>query len=234
MFVSSFHIICVQEFVFDLDIDVIDGSLSISAIFELDAKDVSPARLLSDISASLSGLLVNSGTQFQSIASTFDSSFSSATQLLTSIAENDNISLSLSANLNAHVRLELSFDAIEFSTTINELDMAFLAKISDTFDVTIAGFGDLHITPSVQLRLQAENTATPFDLVETPSALGQFQLSGDFDGLLNVAIDDVPAEISLSAYSSDITNLDSLEFEVTLDIDLVPIEDSEFVFPNNQ
>ena len=59
------------------------------------------------------------------------------------IAENDNISLSLSANLNVHVRLEISFGAIEFSTTINELNMAFLAKISDTFDVTIAEFGDL-------------------------------------------------------------------------------------------
>lgn len=218
-----------KEFVFDLEVDVIDGSLTVSAVFELNAEDVSPARLLNDVSASLSDLLTNSGTQFQSVVSTFESSFSSATELFTSIAENEKISLSLNANLNAHAMLELSFDAIEFSTIINKLDMAFLAKIYDTFDLAIGGFGDLHVTPAVQVRLQAENSAVPFDLVETPSALGEFQFSGDFNGNVNVNMDNIPAEIALSAYSPDITDLDSLDFDVRLDIDLRPIETSEYM-----
>ena len=134
----------------------------IAAKFKLNAVGVNPSNTLSDISTSLSCLLADSGDQFQGIASEFGSAFDSAAELFTSIAEDERITLSLNANLDAEVGLELSFEAISFSTKINKLDMALLARISDTFDVPIGDFGDLHINPSVQLRLQINNTATPF------------------------------------------------------------------------
>jgi len=218
--------------VFDLFVDVVDGTLVIAAVFQLNAEGINPAQTLSDISTALSGLLADSGDQFQNIASSFGDAFDSTAELFAGIAEDDRITLLLNANLSAEARLELSFEAIAFSTLIKELNMAFLARISDTFDVSIGGFGDLHITPSVQLRLQAENTVTPFDVVQNPSALREFWFAGDFEGIINVAMDGVPAEISLRAYSPYLTNIDHLDFEVTLDIDLVPIQDSECVFFN--
>ena len=214
---------------FDLNVDVVDGSLVVAATFELHTEGVNPAQTLSDISLSLNELLAESGDQFQSIVSSFGTAFDSAAELFTSIAQDDRITLLLNADLNAEAKLELSFEEVKFSTSINEMKMAFLAKITDSFDVTIGDFGDLHVTPSIQLRLQAENTATPFDVVQNPSAMGEFWHAGDFDGLLNVAIDDVPVELSLRAYSPYLTTAESLEFDVRLDIDLIPIQESEWV-----
>ena len=224
---SLFSALSLQEFVFDLFVDVVDGSLVIIATFQLNAKGVNPAQTLSDISTSLSGLLSDSGDQFQNMANSFGSAFDSAAELFAGIAQDDRITLLLDANLAVEVKLELSFDEIAFSTTVNELSMSFLASITDTFDITIGDFGALAVTPSVQLSLQAENTATPFDITNNPSALAEFTFAGDFEGVINVVMDNVPAAISLQAYSPYLTNMDNLDFEVTLDIDLRPIEASE-------
>lgn len=214
---------------FDLNVDVEDGSLIISATFELHTEGVNPAQTLSDISTSLDGLLADSGDQFQSIASSFGTAFDSAAELFTSIAQDDRITLLLNTDLNAEAKLELSFEGVKFSTSINEMKMALLAKITDTFDVTIGDFGDLHVSPSVQLRLQIENTATPFDVVQSPSSMGQFWYAGDFDGIIGVTMDNVPFNVFLRAYSPYLTTADSLEFDVRLDIDLVPIYKSEWI-----
>ena len=199
----------------------------IGAMFVLNAEGINPLQTLSDISSALSGLLADSGEHFESIASSFGTTFESAAELFNGIAEDDRITLLLNANLHVAARLELSFEAISFSTIINEADMALMAKITDTFDVSIGGFGDIHINPSVQLRLQVENTATPFDMIENPSALGQVWFAGDFEGTIRVSMDNVPADLSLRVYSPFLTNVDSLEFEVRLDINLIPIQDSE-------
>ena len=180
---------------------------------------VNPANTLSDISTSLSGLLADSGDQFVSIASEFGSAFESTEELFTSIA--DRITLSLNANFNVEASLELSVEAISFSTKINELKSDLLAVIVDAFDVTIVE--TLHITASVQLRLQAESTNSPLD----PSTLEELLFSGDFEGVVNVALDYVPSEISLRAYSPFLTDAETLEFEAALDIDLLPIQESK-------
>lgn len=229
MELTTLHRCTLQEFMFDIIIEVEDGSLIIALSFELHAAGVNPAQTLSDISSSLSGLMADSGEQFQSIANSFGSAFDSATELFTNIAQDDRITLSLNADLNAEAKLVLNFEAIQFTTSINEMNMAFLARITDTFDVTIGGF-DIHVTPTIQLRLQAAHMALPFDVVQNPSALTQFQYSGDFEGVVTVGMDGVPAEISLRAYSPYLTNIDHLEFEVRLDINLVPIESSEFSY----
>jgi hypothetical protein len=209
-----------------------DGTLVIAVSFELHAIGVNPAQTLSDISTSLSDLLSDSGDQFTAITSSFGSAFDSAADLFTSIAEDDRITLLLNADLALEVRLALNFEAIQFSTTVSEMNMAFLARITDTFDIALGGF-NIHVTPSVQLRLQAENTALPFDVVENPSALTQFQFSGDFEGVVTVGMDGVPAEISFRAYSPYLTNAEHLSFDVRLDINLLPIQTSECGFTSN-
>jgi hypothetical protein len=105
--------------------------------------------------------------------------------------------------------------------------MALQAQITDSFDIEVGGFGYLHVIPSVQLRLQVENLATPFDAVQNPSAFGDFWYAGDFKGSVNIGMDNVPADITLRAYSPYLLQADSLEFGVSLDVDLVPIRDSE-------
>ena len=207
------------------------GSLVVDAIFKLNAEGVDPATTLGDVSSSLSTLLANSGEQFESIASSFGTTFDSAADLFNSITGDDRITLLLNAKLDVTARLELSFESIALSAIINESSMSLLAKISDSFDVTIGSFGDIHINPSIQLSLQVENTATPFDIASNPSALGQLSYLGYFQGIINVAMNSVPTEISLRAYAPYLTNINSLGFEVKLDIDLVPIQDSEWILP---
>ena len=206
-----------------------DGALILTASFEMHAEGVNPAQTLADVSTSLNSLLADSGDEFQSIAEAFGPAFDSSAELFTSIANSNKITLLLDANLKAGVQLSLSFDAIDFSTSIDQLDMAFVASITDTFDIDIGG-SNIQVAPTIQLRLQAQNTALPFDVVQTPSAVSEFSFSGDFEGIVVIGMDGVPAEISLRAYSPYLTQIDSLEFGVRLDIDLVPIRASKLKF----
>jgi hypothetical protein len=224
---SSKLLLPLQEFVFEIFVDVVDGALVIDADFAINAQGVNPLQILGEVSSSIGGLLVGSGGKFNSIVSSFGSAFNSATQLFNSIATDERIALSLDANLNAKVRLELSFNDITFRTINNDLSMSLLARIKDTFDVNIGSFGELHIIPSIQLQLQAENTATPFDMIQNPSALAEFSFDGEFEGIVTVNVDNIPMAISLIAQSTDLTSAAALEFEARLDIDLVPISDSK-------
>ena len=168
---------------FDLSVEVENGSIVVAVTFALNAQDVNPAQTLSDVSSSLSSLLAGSSGAFESITSSFGETFDAAAQLFTEIAEDDRITLLLNAKLDVSAKLALSFESRSFSAVINEASMALLAKLSDTFDISIGNFGDLHITPSVQLRLQVENTATPFDVIDHPSYLKQVFFQGDFEGI---------------------------------------------------
>jgi hypothetical protein len=215
-----------QEFTFDIKVEVNGGALVIIASFTLQAIGVNPAQTLADISTSLSTTLSNSSGDFESIASSFGSAFDSAAELFAEIAQSDKIHLSLNANINVDARLELSFDSFQLSTSVNKLDASFTGSISDEFVLSI-GNVSINVTPFVQLYLEVKNTAVPFDVVQNPSALSELSFGGNFIGLVVVRIPELPFAISLRALSQDITNTSSLEFELRLDIDLVPIKDSE-------
>lgn len=219
-----------KEFDFSLNVDVMEGgSLGVIAVFEVNAKEISPAQTLSDISSSLRAILTKSGDTLENIASSFGGGvFDSAAELFASIVGVDKIALLLNAKLNAEARLDLSFDSTTFSTNINELQMSLLASIEDEFNISIEGLGDVHIIPSVQLRLQAENIATPFDVTSNSSALGEFRFSGNFEGIMSVDIGTIPTVISLRAYSPHLSIADNVEFDVRLDIALTPIHESEY------
>ena len=209
---------------------MIDNALVIVADFKLHALGVNPAQTLSDVSSALSQCLSATSGKFEEIASSFGSMFDSASEFLAGIAQSEKIQLSLNARIDFEVRLDLSVETVQLTSSINELNASFIALISDSYGVSIQDF-NIDVTPSLQLRLQTENTATPFDLLQNPSALRELSFGGDFMGLVVVSIPKVPAEISLRALSQDITKASSLEFDLSLDIDLVPIKDSEYDHP---
>ena len=194
----------------------------------MNIEGVNPAKTLSDISSSLSDILAESGDTFESIASSFGGTFDAAAELFNKVAEDDRITLLLNAKLDVSANLALSFESRSVSVTINEASMSLLAQMRDAYNITLGSFGDLHITPSVQLRLQVENTATPFDVIDHPSYLKQVFFQGDFEGNINIAMDYVPAEVALRAYLPDLTTTAGLEFDVRLDINLLPIRESKF------
>lgn len=223
-----------QEFAFEIGIEVEDGALVVTVSFALQAARVNPASTFSDISTSVHGLLTNSSDQFESILSSFGSSFDSVGGLFTSIT--DRIALSLDANLNAEVKLVADLDVkfftpgIESFTTMNEMSMALIAEIITVpFNVIVSGY-EIQVVPSVfQLRMSAENTALPFDVVESPLAFGDFTFSGDFEGIISIAMEDIPTDIVFKAYSPNLLESDSLDFGVGLDIDLSPLQQSEYM-----
>ena len=57
-----------------------------------------------------------------------------------------------------------------------------------------------------------------------------FDFGGTFDAKVGAGINEVPAEIYLTASSDDITKLTAFEFEIGVDIDLDPIKDGEYAY----
>ena len=225
---------------FDITVDVVDGTLLIGATFRVHAKNVNPASTLSDISFALNDLLSDSGSELDSIVSLFGSAFNSSAELFSSITQLDKITLLLDANLNAEAKLVLKYldpnqlistnvDAIQLFTHINEVGLALIGEIKDAFEVTISGYGNLQVTPSVHLDLKVKNTATPFEVHQNPLSLEKYQTSGEFKGMITVAGENFPADVILQAYSPNLLHADSLGYVVGLDVDLVPMTESEFI-----
>jgi hypothetical protein len=210
----------------DVNVDIVGSALVLSARFKLNVADVNPANTLSGVANSLKTTLLQSSADFQAYTSSFGSTFSSASEFLSDIAQSDKINLALNASIDIDARLDLSLDNVQLITLVNELKASFTGSMTDEYHVTIGGF-EIFVTPYVQLHLQAENTDCPFDVVNNSNALSEFSFGGDFAGLVVVRMDGIPAAISLSASSEDITSADSLIFELRLDIDLLPIKNSE-------
>lgn len=184
---------------------------------------MNPAQTLADIASSLGSALQGSTGDFNEIAGAMSSSFDSAADLFTEIAQSDKILMSLDATLDFSVNADLSLSSFSITSTMSDLRSSFTAYISDSYDFTAGGF-HTHITPSVLVFLEANNTATPFDVFATPNALTEFAFGGTFDGMVAVAVDGIPAQVTLRASSDDITKATSLQFEARLDIDLHPIK----------
>jgi hypothetical protein len=121
----------------------------------------------------------------------------------------------------------LSLDFFQLTTTVNRLDASFTGSISDEFVATVGGVS-INVAPFIQLYLEVENTAVPFDVILNPSALSELSFGGNFTGLVVMSVPEIPASVSLQALSPDIVNC-GLVFELGLDIDLVPIEDGELL-----
>jgi hypothetical protein len=169
--------------------------------------------------------LSGSSARFNEVASTFGTAFSSASDFLARIAASDQIQLSLDANIDVDVQLDLSWPArsVKLTTSVNDLRASISALISDELSISVAGLNvDVH--PHIELNLFVENTATPFIITNGTSALSNFSFGGDFNGYVVVGLEGFPAELSLRAKSEDITNASSTVFEVQLEINLLLVK----------
>ena len=220
-----------QGFLFDFEISVTErGKLSLGARFTLDVVGVNPVQTLSGISSTLSSSLSDLDIVFEGLTGAFGSSFNQASQLLSDIAKSDKIQLALNATIDFKVDIDLSLTSFELTSRLSKLETSFRAIIADDFDLTIAPFS-LSVSPNVNLFLRAKNTAIPFDVFNTIGGeLASFDFDGTFDSMVLVSVDDVPAQVYVSASSDDITSLSSLEFELGIDISLEPIKDGEYAY----
>ena len=209
----------------NIDVDVIDSALVIFANFKMDVTGVDPIQTLSDVSSAIGQSLSGSSARFNEVASTFGTAFSSASDFLARIAASDQIQLSLDANIDVDVQLDLSWPArsVKLTTSVNDLRASISALISDELSISVAGLNvDVH--PHIELNLFVENTATPFIITNGTSALSNFSFGGDFNGYVVVGLEGFPAELSLRAKSEDITNASSTAFEVQLEINLLLVK----------
>ena len=190
----------------------------LDARFVVNVVNVDPLETLSDIASSLNNTLQESGGEFEGIAESFGSALGSVSEIFEKIS--DNVNLSLDALLDVSVGVDLSLENFDFDVQVNELAAAFSAAIDSDFSIEIPGIGDekyfIGIRPSLELNLEAINTATPFSLVGSNATqnLAQFDFAGDLDAVISVGVDGVPAEISLRASSDDLVSSFILPWEV--------------------
>lgn len=206
-----------------------NGELTIYVGFKLEAKNVDPLQTLQDVSSALNNSLSGFGSEFESITGSFGSGFSSAAELFDNITQSDKINLSMDANIDFAVSINLSLQSVQISALIHELSASFVAAISNDFRLPIDPFV-LLISPNIVLQLEAENTAElPFDVFDSPGQLRNFSYGGSFMGEIAVqVVDDMPAEVTLTAMLPDITNAPTIDFDVKLNIDLRPIKSQIF------
>ncbi len=101
---------------------------------------------------------------------------------------------------------------------------SFFFSSADEFDITIGG-RKFFINPAIHLNLEAY-TRVPMDLTSNISVANDFDFAGTFDAKLNVGVAGIPAELYISASSDDITKVYSVEFDIGVDIDLRPLNDT--------
>ena len=165
------------------------------------------------------------------------SAVDSATGLLQSVADRGELSVILDADLDLSVKMGLSPDSFQITSSLNELRSSITVTIEDDYDYPISDSVTFLVSPSIVLYLEAYNTAivdardagTTVDIFQTPWALTQMGFGGTFNAQVTfgIALADsvVPASLSMRYYSDDLVNQDGLEFEYLWDIDLDPVKE---------
>jgi len=181
----------------------------------VDVVGVHPLNTLQEIASSLKSNLQQAGNDFQVITSSFGDTFNSVSDVFDAITNSNNIQLALDSLLDVSVSVDLSLTNFEFDVQVNELAAAFSANIGGDFTINVGNNVEVDIQPLLQVNLFAVNTATPFSLISSSSALSnlaQFEFGGSFDALLSFGIAGgfVPAQISLRASSQDLVSQSAL------------------------
>ena len=159
----------------------------------------------------LNRTLQDLGEDFQGLTDSLSSGFDQASEVLDGISNKTQLSLDAAIDLN--VGLNMSVDSFNIEVRLDELTGSFTAAVADDFRIT-TGPLSVAISPSLEVYLEAINTAVPFDLVSNSSELATFDFRGTFDASVNVGVEGVPAEILFIASSDDITNASSIDFEI--------------------
>ncbi len=84
----------------------------------------------------------------------------------------------------------------------------------------------LSIDPSISLYLESNNTRLPIDLTDKLSDITEFDFAGTFKAEVDISVEGIPVELYISASSDDITTASSIDFDISLDLDLRPIKES--------
>lgn len=233
--ISLFCILNYQSFNFDLMVDIADGgALTLVAAFMVNLEGVNPSKVLQSAAGTLNATLLSVGSEFESIinANGLASGFSKTVDILAKITEGDQLILALDALIDFSVGLELSTNEFSVSSEIRALSSAIKVRVEDRFDLDLEGL-EVAVAPAIELDLSVENTAVPFDvfLGNGLANLNSFDFTGSLASRVVVTMEGVPAAVVFEAELPDITNASSVEFEVTLDIDLYPIRESTFSLP---
>lgn len=171
--------------------------------------------------------------------STVGSVVDTATGLIQGVADIEQLSILLDADLDLSVKMGLSPDSFEITSSLNKLETSITATIEDDFSYEVSSINfmdnslNFMVSPSIVLYLEAYNTAivdardagTTVDIFQTPSALAQMGFGGTFNAQVTFGIENVPVSLTMRSYSDDLVNEDGLEFEYLWDIDLDPIKE---------
>ena len=182
------------------------SQILVEARFILDVIDVDPIQTLSDVASSLNEMLQNTDGPLGDIVSSFGSSLGSVSEVFDEVTNSSNVKLALDALLDVSVRIDLSLDNFDFDVQVNELAAGLNANIGGNFSFDVGDYF-VGIRSSLEMNLEAVNTATPFLLnVSDFGDFTQFDYTGDFDSLVSVGVQGIPAEISLRASSDELVS----------------------------
>lgn len=158
----------------------------------------------------------------------------------------------LNATIAIDASIALSSNSFDVTVDVTALSSSFTGRIDDRFVSEVAGY-ELTAEPTIKLSLQVDNTAVPFTLGE-PDTLTSWDFGGSLDTRVVVAVDGkcngnlptflvlsicdanscwcfvstvVPAAVTFEARLLDITNVSSVEYDVFVDINLRPINESK-------
>lgn len=157
------------------------GTLSLSARFVLNVIGVDPLEVLSDVATALNDTLQSTSDDFGDMVSPFLGGFDTAADVLSDIADSDNIQLALDAKIDLTVDASLSLGSLNATSSLDELKTSIRAFATEDFGVDIGGL-DFEISPSFLLFLEANNSAVPFDIFaqNASSNLASFDFGGAF------------------------------------------------------
>ena len=137
------------------------SQILVEARFILDVIDVDPIQTLSDVASSLNKTLQNTDGPLGDIIKDFGSSLGSVSKVFDEVTNSSNVKLALDALLDVSVRIDLSLDNFDFDVQVNELAAGLNANIGGNFSFDVGDYF-VGIRSSLEMNLEAVNTATPF------------------------------------------------------------------------
>lgn len=139
--------------------------------------------------------------------------------------------MELDAAIDFSVEASLANGAtFQVSSVIRELSSALKVTLGVNDSLSINGsLNDLALvaSPQLTLELSTANEATPFDVfgVDGISKLTDFTFAGSFYGTCLVSVGDLPVDIIFDVSAPDLTNASSVDFDLSIDLNLVPVKD---------
>ena len=224
--------VSLQGFQFDFDVDVNGGDLILKASFQLNVNGVNPISVASDAADRIGAALSDASGPFAGIIQNIGSGLDDASEFLNDIANITYLTVKLDAAVDFNVEASLAKGTkLNVTSVLQELSSALMVTLGVDAPLNIreslpGGF-DLVASPKLALELSTTNKATPFDVFEggALAKLADFSFTGSFAGTCLVSVSDIPVEIIFDVSVPDLTNASSVDFDLSIDVNLVPVKD---------